>query len=132
MDLEVKEDLYYTKDHEWIRVEDGEGTVGLADFAQSELGDIVFVEMPGEGDAFEQRDEFAVVESVKAVADIYIPVSGTITEVNEDLLDQPELVNDDPYGEGWFVKMEIEDKAELDNLMQSEEYEKYLVEEEEV
>ena len=132
MDLEVKEDLYYTKDHEWIRVEDGEGTVGLADFAQNELGDIVFVEMPREGDEFDQKDEFAVVESVKAVADIYIPVSGTITEVNEDLLDQPELVNDDPYGEGWFVKLEVDDEAELDNLMQAEEYEKYLVEEEEV
>ncbi len=130
MDLEVREDLYYTEDHEWVRVEDGTGTAGLADFAQNELGDIVFVEMPQEGDEFEQGDDFAVVESVKAVADIYLPMSGTITEVNEDLLDQPELVNDDPYGEGWFVKIELDDKDEVDNLMDVEKYKEYLEEEE--
>ncbi len=112
--MNVPEGLYYTEDHEWLKVENGVGTTGITDFAQEELGDIVFVELPEVGDEFQQHDNFGVIESVKAVSDLYLPVSGEITETNEKLLDQPELVNDEPYQGGWIVKIKLSDEGELD------------------
>ncbi len=120
------EDLLYTEDHEWIRVEDGVATVGITDFAQNELGDIVFVELPEEDEDFSQGDAMGVVESVKAVSDIYMPLTGTIAAINEEILDAPELVNSDPYGDGWLIKIKIADELELDALMNAEEYESTL------
>ena len=120
------EDLLYTEDHEWIRVEDGVATVGITDFAQNELGDIVFVELPEEDEDFSQGDAMGVVESVKAVSDIYMPLTGTIAAFNEEILDAPELVNSDPYGDGWLIKIKIADELELDALMNAEEYESTL------
>lgn len=119
-------DLKYTKEHEWIRVEGDEGTVGITHFAQKELGDIVFVELPEEGEEVVQGDSFAVIESVKAVSDVYSPVSGTIIKVNQRLEDEPELINKDPYDEGWIVVIKIKDKDELEDLMSSEEYQELL------
>ena len=120
------ENLLYTEDHEWIRVEDGVATVGITDFAQNELGDIVFVELPEEDEEFSQGDAMGVVESVKAVSDIYVPLTGTISAINEEILDAPELVNSDPYGDGWLVKIQIANELELDALMNAEEYESTL------
>ncbi len=127
--MKVPEGLYYTEDHEWLKVENGAGTMGITDFAQEELGDIVFVELPEVGDDFQQHDNFGVIESVKAVSDLYIPVSGEITGINEKLLDQPELVNDEPYQEGWIVKIKLSDEGELDELMDAEDYREFLKEE---
>ncbi|MFO7941158.1 MAG: glycine cleavage system protein GcvH [Bacillota bacterium] len=120
------EDLLYTEDHEWLKVEDGVGTMGITDHAQDELGDIVFVELPEEEEELSQGDALGVVESVKAVSDIYMPVSGTIVEANEEVLDAPELVNSDPYGEGWLVKIRIEDESELDGLLNADDYQATL------
>lgn len=127
--MKVKKGLYYTKDHEWLKVDGKEAYVGLADYAQDHLGDIVYVELPEIDDEFGKEEAFSAVESVKAAADVYMPVSGRIVEVNEALLDEPALINEDPY-ENWIVKIEITDKSELDELMTSEEYEKFLAEEE--
>lgn len=127
--MKVKKGLYYTKDHEWLKVDGKEAYVGLADYAQDHLGDIVYVELPEIDDEFGKEEAFSAVESVKAAADVYMPVSGKIVEVNEALLDEPALINEDPY-ENWIVKIEITDKSELDELMTSEEYEKFLAEEE--
>ncbi|MFO8060180.1 MAG: glycine cleavage system protein GcvH [Bacillota bacterium] len=120
------EDLLYTENHEWIRVEDGIGVVGITEYACEQLGDLVFVELPEEGDEFGQGDSFGVIESVKAVADFYLPAGGTVVEVNEDLLDAPETITEDPYGEGWVIKIEISDSSELDVLMNSEDYQTIL------
>ena len=127
--MEIPEGLYYTEDHEWVEMENGTGRVGITDHAQDELGDIVFVELPGKGEEFEQHDNFGVIESVKAVSDMYIPVSGTIAEVNEELLDSPELINDEPYEGGWIIEIEVSAEDELDELMDAEEYKEYLEEE---
>jgi glycine cleavage system H protein len=116
-ELNLPEELKYAKDHEWARVDGEKVIVGLDDYAQDQLGDIVFVEMPEVGDKLEQGKPFAVVESVKAVSECYLPVSGEITDVNEKLEDEPELVNTDCYGEGWFVKVQATDLAELDKLV---------------
>jgi glycine cleavage system H protein len=116
----------YHKEHEWLRVEGDEGIVGVSDFAQDALSDVVYVELPEIGDVFERDDVFAVVESVKAASDVYMPVSGEILEVNEDLEDSPELVNEDPYGAAWFVRIAISNPAEVDDLMDVEGYEAYL------
>ena len=126
--MKVLKDLYYTKDHEWIKVEGNEGYIGLTDYAQDQLGDIVYVELPEVDDEFEKEEAFSAVESVKAASDVYMPVDGKILEINEALLDEPALLNEDPY-ENWIVKIEILDKSQLDELMTSEEYEKYLEEE---
>jgi len=123
-------DLKYTKEHEWIRVEGDEGTIGITHFAQKELGDIVFIELPEEGEEVIQGDSLAVIESVKAVSDVYSPVSGTIIQVNQRLADEPELINKDPYDEGWIVVIKIKDMDELEALMSSEEYQESLEEEE--
>lgn len=127
--MKVVKDLLYTNDHEWVRVEGDVAYIGIADYAQSNLGDIVYVELPEADDEFEKEEAFGAVESTKAAADVYMPVSGKILEVNEDLMDDPALLNADPY-ENWMLKVELADKAELDELMTSEDYEKLLAEEE--
>ena len=115
-------DVKYTKDHEWIRVEGVVGTVGITEYAQGELGDVVFVELPAVGAAVKAHATFGTIEAVKAVSDLYAPVSGTVTEVNPDLSKTPEIVNKDPYGKGWMVKIRIADPSELASLMDSEAY----------
>jgi glycine cleavage system H protein len=131
MSYKTVEGLKYTKKHEWARQEGNIAVVGLCDYAQDKLGEIVFVELPDVGAELEAGKSAAVIESVKAVADLYSPLSGAVTEVNEALLDQPELINTDPYGEAWVYKLEIKDEAELGNLMDQAAYEKFIVEEEE-
>ena len=125
--MKVLKDLYYTEDHEWLKVEGEEAYIGLADFAQDSLGDIVYVELPEVDDEFEKEEGFSAVESVKAASDVFMPVDGKIIEINEELLDDPALLNQDPY-ENWIVKIEMSDKAQLDDLMTAEEYEKFLEE----
>ena len=123
------EDLSYTKDHEWVRISGDQATVGITDHAQQQLGDVVYVELPKVDDKFETSEPFGSVESVKAVSEIYLPVSGTITEVNQTLNDSPELVNQDPYGDGWMVVIKIDNPAQVDGLLSSIEYEDYIKEE---
>ena len=121
--MKVPSDLKYTKNDEWIRVKDDVATMGITDYAQDQLSDIVFVEIVAfEGDELEQGETCAVVESVKAAADVYMPVSGKITDINEDLVDTPEVVNSDPYGDAWLVKFEVSDPDELDDLLDAEGY----------
>lgn len=121
----IPTELKYTKEDEWIRVDGDSATIGITDYAQDALSDIVYLELPDVGDDVSAEDIFGVVESVKAAADLYAPLSGTITEVNEDLLDTPETVNEDPYDEAWLIKMTISDPSELDGLMDSEAYAEY-------
>ena len=118
--------LRYTSEHEWIRVEGNEAFVGITDYAQSELGEIVFVDVNTVGETVAQGDVFGSVEAVKTVSDLNMPVSGEVLEFNEALNDQPELVNNDPYGEGWMVKITVSDPAELDNLLDAASYEKLI------
>ena len=113
---------YYTEDHEWVEVDGDIGTVGISEYAQSQLGDIVFVEVPDEGKEVGKGDDIAVVESVKAASDVYSPVSGTVIEGNADLADNPALVNEDPEGEGWFFKLTLTDPSELEGLMDEAKY----------
>lgn len=120
--MNVPSELKYTKEHEWIRVEGEEAFVGITDYAQSQLGDIVFVECETVGDALEAGDTFGTVEAVKTVSDLYLPVGGEILEFNERLEGEPELVNKAPYGEGWIVKIKINDPAELDGLLGADAY----------
>jgi len=117
------EDLRYSKEHEWVRVADAQATIGITSFAADELGNIAFVELPEVGSALKQYGTFGVVESVKAVSDLYAPVSGTVTEVNEALRDRPELLNSDPFGEGWIARLELADDAGVDALMDATTYE---------
>lgn len=126
----IEPGLLYTKEDEWIKVDGDEVIVGVSDHAQDALSDIVYLELPDIGDSFEMGDTFGVIESVKAAADMYMPVSGEITAVNEDLLDTPELVNSDPYGEAWMVRIKISNSVELDELMDVEAYKKYSEERE--
>ena len=122
MSFEVPDDLRYMESHEWTTTDDDTVRIGITDFAQDELGDVVFVELPGEGDEVTKDAEFGVVESIKAVSDLYSPISGTVSGVNETLFDQPELVNDDPFGDGWMLEIEPSDRGEFDDLMTPEEY----------
>ena len=122
----IPEDLHYSKDHEWIRVAGDAGTIGITDHAQHSLGDVVYVELPKVGDKFMAHESFGNVESVKAVSELFCPVSGEITEVNESLQDTPETVNTDPYGVAWMIKISIEDKGAVDKLMSAAEYEDYV------
>ena len=115
-------DIRYTAEHEWIRVEGEEAYVGITDYAQSELGEIVFVDVPTIGEEVAQGEVFGSIEAVKTVSDLNIPVTGEVLAINEELDAQPELVNNDPYGEGWIIKIEVKDLAELDNLMDAEAY----------
>ncbi len=121
--FEVPDDRRYVASHEWTTIDaDPVVRVGISDFAQDELGDVVFVELPDEGDEIRRGEEFGVVESIKAVSDLYAPVSGTVTGVNETLFDEPELVNEDPYGEGWMLEVDPSDPDELNDLLSPEEY----------
>jgi glycine cleavage system H protein len=129
--MEFPEDLKYSKEHEWVLVEGNVATVGITDYAQDQLGDIVFVELPAVGDKVSKEDAFGVVESVKAVSDIYAPVSGKVVEVNDDLPENPEMLNEDAYGDGWIIKIEMNDLEELQDLMTAAEYEEYVAEEKE-
>jgi glycine cleavage system H protein len=124
--LNIPEDLQYTKSHEWVRIEGDTATIGITDHAQDELGDVVFVELPDEGATFDAGESFGTVESVKAVSDLYAPVGGEVVEVNSTLEDAPENINDDPYGEGWIVKLRTTDEPDL---LSPEEYEKVVEEE---
>lgn len=129
---EIPSDLLYTRDHEYLKPsgdEDDVYYVGITDYAQSELGDIVYVELPDEGDRFSRREVFGTVEAVKAVSDLYCPVGGEVIEVNAALADDPSLVNSDPYGEGWMIKLQISDPQELDELLTADEYEALLASE---
>jgi glycine cleavage system H protein len=119
-------DCRYSKEHEWVRVEGRSATVGITDYAQGQLGDIVYVELPPPGEILTQFEPFGVVESVKAASDLYAPLSGEVLEVNEELSDHPQFVNEDPYGKGWMMKIKPSDTSELDNLLTAEEYEGYL------
>ena len=118
----VPEKLKYTKEHEWVKKQESEIIIGITDYAQSELGDIVFVELPNVGDKFNQNDTLGTIEAVKTVADIFSPVSGSIVEVNNEIEDNPEYVNSDPYNKGWLVKIRIEDESCLESLLNSQEY----------
>ena len=124
--MNIPEDLQYTKSHEWVRIEGDTATIGITDHAQDELGDVVFVELPDEGATFDPGDSFGTVESVKAVSDLYTPVGGEVVEVNSALEDAPENINEDPYGEGWIVKLRATDEADL---LSPKEYEKVVEEE---
>lgn len=122
----IPANLHYTKDHEWIRVEGENAVVGITDYAQSELGEIVFVDVPSVGETLSQGDVFGSVEAVKTVSDLNMPATGKVLELNETLNDQPDLVNNDPYGEGWMIKLQLSDLAELDSLLTAEEYTKLI------
>ena len=120
------QELRYTKEHEWVRVEGDTATVGITDYAQDQLGDIVFVELPKTGARVQSMQSFGTVESVKAVSDIYAPVSGEVVEVNESLVDEPEQLNSDPHGAGWLIRVRVEDQNELAQLMTAEKYLAYV------
>lgn len=127
--MEFPKDLRYTKEHEWVRVEGNMATVGITDYAQDSLGDVVYLELPGDGAAVTKDETFGVVESVKAVSDLYSPISGTVTEINDALVDSPEVINDDPYGDAWMLKVEMSNSAEMKELLTADEYKKYVEEE---
>jgi len=120
--MEFPEDLKYSEEHEWVSVQDTVATIGITDYAQGELGDLVFVELPKVGDEATQSESVGTIEAVKAVSDLFSPVSGKVVEVNEKLNDAPETVNQDPYGDGWMVKIEMSDTSELDNLLDANAY----------
>ncbi len=124
--MEIPEELKFTEDHEWVLVEDDVLTVGVTDFAQESLGDIVFVELPDVGTKLEAGKAFGVVESVKAVSDVYAPISGEVVEINEELPDAPEVINTSPYEDGWMIKIKFENPAELDALMDAAAYQEFL------
>ncbi len=127
--MKFPEELHYTESHEWVRSEESHVTIGLTDYAQKQLKDIVYVEFPEIGSEFKKGDSIGVVESVKTAADVFSPVTGKVVEVNMSLKDHPEFINTDPYGKGWIVKMEIRDNGELQGLLSSEAYERSLPEE---
>ncbi len=121
--MNVPSELKYTKDHEWVRIEGDTVTVGVTDFAQGELGDVVFVEIETEGETLSQGETFGTIEAVKTVSDLFMPVGGEVTEVNEKLEDTPDIVNSDPYGDGWMVKIKMDDAAQADDLLSASDYE---------
>ena len=120
--MNFPQDLHYSKDHEWVRVEGDVATVGITDFAQSELGDIVFVEVETEDEQLDGEEVFGTIEAVKTVSDLFMPIPGTVMELNEALEDNPALINEDPYGEGWIIKIKLDGAADLSGLMTSEAY----------
>jgi glycine cleavage system H protein len=119
-------DRRYTKEHEWVRVENDFGTVGITDYAQDQLGDLVYLDLPSSGTQVKQLDKLGEIESVKAVSDLYSPVSGEVVEVNQEVVDRPELVNQSPYEEGWLVRLRLADPAELDGLLTAEQYDELI------
>ena len=120
--MNIPVELKYTKDHEWVRIEGDEAVIGITDFAQSELGDIVFVEVETEGESIESEEIFGSVEAVKTVSDLFMPLSGEVLSFNSELEDAPEVVNSDPYGEGWMIRVKISDSSEVDTLLSAEQY----------
>jgi glycine cleavage system H protein len=127
--MEFPEDLKYTKEHEWVKVDGDSVTIGITDYAQDSLGDVVYVELPDADSTITAGETFGVVESVKAVSDLYAPVSGTVTEVNDAVVDGPEAINDEPYGEAWLLKVKLSDTGELDGLMSAKDYQAFTEEE---
>ena len=124
--MDLPTDLQYTEDHEWIRLEGDVGTIGITDYAQGELTDIVFVELPEVGDTFGQGDSFGTIEAIKAVSDLFCPLDGTIVEINEELSEHPEWVNDDAYGEGWMIKIQLTDPSQTADLLSPDAYEEII------
>ena len=124
--MEIKPELKYTKDHEWISIDGDSATMGITDYAQGELGDIVYVEIESLGEQLDKEEIFGSVEAVKTVSDLFLPVSGEITQMNQGLEDNPELINDDPYGEGWIIKMKISDQNELSDLLGADAYKELI------
>ena len=120
--MNIPAELKYTKDHEWVRIEGDEAVIGITDFAQSELGDIVFIEVETEGESIESEEIFGSVEAVKTVSDLYMPLSGEVLSFNSELEDAPEVINSDPYGEGWMIRVKISDTSEIDTLLSAEQY----------
>jgi len=127
--MDFPKDLKYTKEHEWVKVEGNTAIVGITDYAQDSLGDVVYVELPQEGGSVTKHEPFGVVESVKAVSDLYSPISGSVAEVNDAIVDNPEVINEDPYGDAWMIKVSLANSDELDDLLTSDEYQKYIEEE---
>ena len=126
----IPPELRYTKDHEWVRVQDGIGTVGITDYAQDQLGDVVYIDLPSPGKQLTQLAVFGEIESVKAVSELYSPVSGEVVESNQALADKPEHVNESPYGEGWLMKVRLADEGEVDRLLTADQYSDYIEREE--
>ncbi len=127
--MDFPDELKYTEEHEWVLVEDDIVTIGITDFAQEQLGDVVFVELPEVGDDLEMGKSFGVVESVKAVSDIYAPVSGEVVEINDELPNEPEIINSSPYDDGWLVRLKLTDPGELDDLMDADAYQEFIEQE---
>ena len=125
----IPPDLRYTKEHEWVRMDDGVGTVGITDYAQDQLGDVVYVDLPSPGKQLSQLAVFGEIESVKAVSELYAPVSGEVVESNGDLADKPELINESPYDEGWLMKLRLGDESEIEKLMTAEQYSDFIEQE---
>lgn len=124
--FKVPEECFYTKTHEWVRVEDGTAVIGITDWAQSQLGDITYVELPEEGDSFKREKVFGSVDSLKTSSELYSPIDGDIVEINSELNDSPELINEDPYQAGWIIKLELSDEKQLEELMNAEAYLKLI------
>ncbi|MBI5683073.1 MAG: glycine cleavage system protein GcvH [Deltaproteobacteria bacterium] len=127
--MDFPKELRYSKEHEWARAESNIVTIGITDYAQDSLGDVVYIELPREGSTVTKDETFGVVESVKAVSDLYSPVTGKVIEVNDALIDSPEVINDDPYGDAWMIKVEISNPAEIDDLLTADEYKDFVEEE---
>jgi glycine cleavage system H protein len=121
----VPEDLHYSKDHEWVRVEGDQAIIGITDYAQNSLGDVVYVELPKAGEQFAANEPFGSVESVKAVSEVFTPIAGAVVTINESLADEPEKVNSDPYGEGWMIRLRMENRSAVDSLLSAAEYEDF-------
>ena len=127
--MNIPSELRYTKEHEWIRADGDIGTIGITDYAQDQLGDIVYLDLPAVGATLAQKDKLGEIESVKAVSDLYAPVSGEVLEVNQEAVDEPEAVNDEPYGKGWLIKLRLSDASELDAMLTNEAYDELIVRE---
>jgi glycine cleavage system H protein len=127
--MEFPQELKYSKEHEWLKIDGNTVTIGITDYAQDSLGDVVYVELPQEGTAMVKGETFGVIESVKAVSDLYSPVSGNIVEVNDSIIDNPDVVNEEPYGDAWMLKVELSSAEELDELLSPEDYKQYVEEE---
>jgi len=124
--MNVPENLFYTKDHEWLKLDGDIATVGITDFAQKELGDIVFVDVDTVDEELDAEEAFGTIEAVKTVSDMFMPVSGTVVELNEELDDQPELINKDPYGQGWIIKIKVADASEVENMLKADQYKELI------
>lgn len=124
--MSVPADLKYTKDHEWVKIDGEVATIGVTDFAQGELGDIVYVEIETEGETLDQEEVFGSIEAVKTVSDLFMPIGGEITEINEEIESNPEIINSDPYGNGWMIKVKISDQSEIEGLLSADDYQELI------